>query len=168
MAQNQNRRRPTFVYAPPPVQPSKDHLTTIAAAFGGVGRLVTFITKFITRREELTGWRVINDVASRDRFAQSEAGKREELETPMPPLTSVIGEVVGQAGGDAVSREAIIQALAALANEPEAQKAGLSIRPSQNLNVTPPYASVSIASRTMGLNSDQRDLLQDLLAGVGA
>jgi hypothetical protein len=155
MATPRNRRAPSFnnrprwQTAPPPLQPNKEILAKLADAFGGITGLVKKIHQFVQVRERVTGWRVVSDAASRDRFHISESDKkikdREELPVPMPAMTAYLAAESGF--GDELSREAVLAALKALAEEPEAAKAGLSIRESVNAYVPEPYSTVSVAVR---------------------
>jgi hypothetical protein len=160
---NQQRNR-TWAQPITPVQPSKELLSQLVSGFGSISGLIAKVHQFMKVRERYTGWRVVSDVASRDRYHFDErtkdATEREELPVPFPPMTAFL---VAESGlGDALGREAIMAALAALAQEPEVIKAGLSIRPSVNEFVENPYATVSVARRGGAvLTPEQKDLFKE-------
>lgn len=169
MAANRNTRnsrspRPQFVYAPPPLTPDKGKLQALAEALGGMSGLVKKIVGFLTIRERETGWRVVQDAASRDRFHYDQrevpVDERTELPVPVPPMTAFLADATGE--GEKWSREAILAALAAAADAPEVQQAGLSIRPTVNTNVSEPYSTVSVARRGTGIDQRQRALFAEL------
>lgn len=144
-----------------PVEKNKTVLDRLAKAFGGVSALCTAIHTFMTYRERATSWRVVSDAASRDRatYGRNESDRR-ELTVPFPPLTVYLADQSGEAND--WDREAILTALATLADEPEAKAAGLSIKHAANVNVDTPYATVSIARRSGGrLADEQRAYFED-------
>ena len=141
----QARMRQMMIAQIKPVEKDQDKLGLLASTFGGVRQLVEKIHFYLTARERATRWRVVNDAASGDRSTYGKTpAERQDLDVPFPPLTLFLASESGE--GENWDRDAILQALAALADEPEASKS-LSIRHSANVNVPTPYASVSIARK---------------------